>query len=99
MEILELIEKIAQGDRRQDTFYFVMEDTNAMQTVYLVNYEGKPVSACEYSGTEVTSHYTQGSEDAIAFLFDADIALWKLVSWEITSGWCEARQWTITLRR
>lgn len=58
MEIIELIERIAQGDRRQDTFYFVMEDTNARQTAYVVNYEGKPVSSCAYSGIEVTSHYT-----------------------------------------
>lgn len=29
MEILELIETIAHGDRRQDTFYFTMVDGTA----------------------------------------------------------------------
>ena len=100
MEILELIETIERGYSDQDTFYFVMEEHNAMaETAYLVNHLGEQVSACDYSGTEVTSHYIQGSEDAIGFLFDADIALWKLVSLEISDSWYDSKQWHITLRR
>lgn len=99
MEILELIETIAQGDRRQDTFYFVMVDGTARETEHLVNQSGEIVGSCEVPGTLVTSHFTQGSEDAVAFLFDADIALWKLASWEVSDSWYDSKQWHITLRR
>lgn len=100
MEILELIETIAHGDSSQDTFYFVMEDTNArLGTEYLVDHTGEKVGSCDYYGALVTSHYTQGAEDAIVFLFDADIALWKLVSWDVSGSWYDSRQWTIKLRR
>lgn len=99
MEIIELIETIAQGHRERDTFYFVMVDGTARQTEHLVNHSGEIVGSCEVPGTLVTSHFTQGSENAIAFLFDADIALWKLVSWEVSDSWYDSRQWRITLRR
>ena len=48
---------------------------------------------------QITSHFTYGNEDAIAFLFDADIHFWKLISWEITRDWYESKQWTVKLQR
>lgn len=99
MEIIDLIETIAHPDRRKDTFYFVMEDTSARQTEHLVNHSGEIVGSCEVPGTLVTSHFTQVAEDAVGFLFDADIALWELVSWEVSDSWYDSKQWKITLRR
>lgn len=99
MEIIDLIETIACRDRSQDTFYFTMVDGTARETEHLVNHSGEIVGSCEVPGTLVTSHYSQGAEDAIVFLFDADIALWKLVSLEISDNWYDSRQWHITLRR
>ena len=99
MDIIELIETIAHGDRRQDTFYFTMVDGTARQTEHLVNHSGEIVGSCEVPGTLVTSHHSQGAEDAIAFLFDADIALWKFASLEISDDWYDSKQWHITLRR
>lgn len=99
MDIKELIETIVQGHRERDTFYFVMVDHTARQTEHLVDHSGKIVGSCEVPGTLVTSHHSQGAEDAIAFLFDADIALWKLVSWDVSDSWYDSKQWHITLRR
>ena len=99
MGISDLVETIANSHGRFDTFYFIMEDTNARQIDYAVNCYGKQVSACEYPSSKITSHYTQNSEDAIAFLFDADIHLWKLVSFEVSKGWYDYKQWTVRLMR
>ena len=57
------------------------------------------VSASEYQSYKITSHFTYGSEDAIAFLFDADIHLWKLVSFNINRDWHGSKQWIIKLIR
>ena len=99
MEIIDLIETIAHPDRRKDTFYFVMEDTSARQTEHLVNHSGEIVGSCEVPGTLVTSHYTQGAEDAIVFLFDCDIHLYQLMSWEVSTDWDSYKKWNIKLRR
>ena len=58
MEILELIETIAQGDRSQDTFYFTMVYGTARETEHLVNHSGEIVGSCEVPGTLVTSYFT-----------------------------------------
>lgn len=87
MEISDIIETIAKCNSGLDTFYFEMKDTNAMQTAYV------------YPSVKITSHFTYGSEDAVAFLFDADIHLWKLVDWNITRDWHDSKQWTIKLMR
>ena len=99
MEISDIIETIAKSNSGLDTFYFEMKDTNAMQTAYVENHAGESVSACVYPSVKITSHFTYGSEDAIAFLFDADIRLWKLVDWNITRDWHDSKQWTIKLMR
>ena len=99
MEISDIIETIAKSNSGLDTFYFEMKDTLEITTAYEDDYNGKKLSAREYPSVQITSHFTQGSEDAIAFLFDADIALWKLVSWDITRDWHGSKQWTIKLLR
>ena len=43
--------------------------------------------------------FIRGSEDAVAFLFDADIHLWTLVSFETSTHWYDSRQWTVRLAR
>lgn len=99
MEILALIELISLSNSGLDTFYFVMKDTNERTIAYAVNYNGEQVSACEYPSARITSHFTNGGEEAIAFLFDADIHRWKLVSWNITRDWHGSKQWSIKLQR
>ena len=99
MEILSLIELISLSNSRLDTFYFEMKDTLEKTTSYAINYNGEQVNAREYPSVQITSHFTYGNEDAIAFLFDADIHLWKLISWEITRDWYESKQWTVKLQR
>lgn len=58
MEILALIELISLSNSGLDTFYFVMKDTNEMQTAYVENHAGEPVSAREYPSAKITSHFT-----------------------------------------
>lgn len=76
-----------------------MKDTLEKTTSYAINYDGEQVSAREYPSVQITSHFTQGGEDAISFLFEADIHFWNLVSWEITRDWYESKQWKIKLQR
>ena len=99
MEISDIIETIDKSNSGLDTFYFEMKDTNAMQTAYVENHAGEPVSSCVYPSVKITSHFTYGSEDAVSFLFDADIHLWTLVSCNITRDWHGSKQWTIKLQR
>ena len=99
MEISDLIETISKCNSRLDTFYFEMKDTLEITTAYEEDYNGEQVSACEYPSFKITSYFTKVSEDAIAFLFDADINLWKLVSYEITRDVYAQKQWTIKLLR
>ena len=40
-----------------------------------------------------------GHEDAIEFLFDCDIHLYQLTSWEVSTDWDSYKKWNITLRR
>ena len=58
MEILALIELISLSNSGLDTFYFEMKDTNAMQTAYVENHAGEPVSACVYPSVKIQSHFT-----------------------------------------
>ena len=99
MEISDIIETIDKSNSGLDTFYFEMKDTNAMQPAYVENHEGEPVSSCVYPSAKIKSHFTYGSEDAIAFLFDADIHLWTLVSCGINRDWHGSKQWIIKLMR
>ena len=99
MEISDLIETISKCNSGLDTFYFVMKDTLEITTAFEEDYNWEKVSAREYQSYKITSHFTYGSEDAIAFLFDADIRLWTLVSWDINRDWHESKQWIIKLLR
>ena len=84
-------------------FRFTMLDTNSPMYAVAVDCRGEEIaSRCDYFGLYTENKFIRKSDDAIAFLFDCDIHLWKLVSYD------RIRQnvfdelittWNITLRR
>ena len=100
MEIKDLIEQIVESTPPISHFIFTLEDTNAKCCEYAVDCRGERVASCDYYGVSIETHLEFGVDDAVAFLFDCDIHLWELVSWETdmmdygTSG-----EWRIKLKR
>lgn len=82
-------------------FYITMLDTNAPMYSTVVDCRGKEVARCDYFGLSTENMFIRKADDAIAFLFDCDIHLWQLVSWDIQHGNCGGliATWNITLRR
>lgn len=82
-------------------FYFTMEDTHSPMYATAVDCLGKEVARCDYFGLFTENKFIHNTDDAIAFLFDCDIHLWQLVSWNIQYDNCGGfvRTWNITLRR
>lgn len=83
-------------------FYFTMEDTHSPMYATAVDCQGKEVARCDYFGLTTQNKFMRKTDDAIAFLFDCDIHLWQLVSWNIQQEDSNCRlitTWNITLRR
>ena len=83
-------------------FYFTLLDTNSPMYAIAVDCRGEEVaSCCDYFGTYTENKFMRKADDAIAFLFDCDIHLWQLVSYDIQHDHCGGliRTWNITLRR
>lgn len=103
MDIQELIESIAANSKEFGRFYFTVIDTNSPMRAVAVDCRGDiVVSQYDCNGTYSETKFIHKTEDAIAFLFDADIHLWQLVSCDIQQGsGCYGRvtTWNITLRR
>lgn len=102
MDIQKLIEHIAENSNGYDRFCFTVIDTNSPMYPTAVDYQGKEVAQRDYWGIFTKKKSIHNTDDAIAFLFDADIHLWQLV-------YCDIQQegglyglmttWNITLRR
>ena len=101
MDIQELIEYIAAMGKEFGMFYITMEDTNAPMYSTVVDCRGNEVARCDYFGLSRETKFIPNTDDAIAFLFDCDIHLWQLMSWNIQYDNCGGlvRTWNITLRR
>ena len=102
MDIKELIEQIAAIDKKYGMFYFTMEDTNPPMYETAVDCRGKEVARCDYYlGLSTERKFIHKTEDAIVFLFDADIHLWQLMSWSIEHDDLGGLMptWYITLKR
>lgn len=102
MDIKELIEQIAASDKKYGMFYFTMENTNSPIYETAVDCRGKEVARCDYYlGLYTEKKFIHNVEDAIVYLFDADIHLWQLMSWNIQYDNCGGliATWNITLRR
>ena len=97
-EIKELIELIVENTPSLSCplFTFTVERP--------VDCRGERVASCDYFGlstnfgfsTKTHHHVFVGVDDAVTFLFDCDIRLWELVSYEVNIK-CNA-SWHITLR-
>lgn len=63
--------------------------------------EGNFVARSDYFGLSTEVKFLRNTDDAIAFLFDCDIHLWELMSWEIKYDEYSVlpQTWNITLRR
>lgn len=102
MDIQELIEQIAANSKDYGMFYFTMEDTNPPMYATAADCRGKEVARFDYYlGLSTEKKFIHKTEDAITFLFDADIHLWQLMSWNIQYDNCGGliATWNITLRR
>lgn len=102
MDIQELIEHIAASGKEYGMFYITMLDTNSPMYAIAVDCRGEAAARCDYFGTYSERKFMRKTEDAIAFLFDADIHMWQLVSCDIQQeGGCYGLMttWSITLRR
>ena len=101
MDIQELIEQIVSLDKKFGMFYFTMEDTTASMYKTAVDCRGKEVARCDYFGISTETKFIHKVDDAIVFLFDADIHMWELIDWNIRydSFGGFVRTWNITLRR
>ena len=106
MDIQELIEKIASSGYEYGMFYFTFLDTNSSRYASLVDCRGEEVARYDYSNDipnvlSTDKRFLRKTDDAIAFLFDCDIHLWKLVSWDIQHNDFSVLPptWNITLRR
>ena len=107
MDIKELIEQIVANSKDYGMFYFTVEDTDLS-----ICETNKCLSSSDtpryYIGTSTEgklvlteTKFIHKTDDAIAFLFDADIHLWQLMSWNIQYDNCGGliTTWNITLRR
>ena len=101
MDIQELIEQIGSDNKEYGMFYFTMLDTHDPMYAIAVDCRGEEASRYDYYGTYSEQKFIHKTEDAIAFLFDCDIYLWELVSWEARYDNCGelTPTWNITLRR
>lgn len=102
MEIQELIEQIAARSNEYGMFYFTVLDTSSPMYAIAVDCRGDIAVRCDYYGTYSETKFIHKTDDAVAFLFDADIHLWQLVSCDIRQeGGCYGlvTTWNITLRR
>ena len=102
MEIKDLIERILESTppSTYSHFIFTLEDTKAKCREYAMDCNGDRVADCDYYVLSTDTRFEIGVDDAVAFLFDCDIHLWELVSYEVDmSMYCTSRVWKITLRR
>lgn len=102
MDIKELIESIVANSKDYGRFYFTVIDTHSPMYPTAVDCQGKEVVQRDYWGIFTENKFIHKTEDAIAFLFDADIHLWQLVSCDIQQeGGFDllVTTWHITLRR
>lgn len=101
MDIKELIEQIAASSKEYGMFYITLEDTHSPMYPTAVDKDGKEVVQRDYWGLFTETKFIHNTEDVIAFLFDCDIHLWQLMSWNIQYDNCGGliRTWNITLRR
>ena len=103
MDIKDLIERIVESTPQASNsiFTFTLEDTNAKHREYALDCNGDRVAHCDIYGLSFETHEMFCVDDAVAFLFDCDIHLWELVSYEIDTPIYGAfeRYWRITLRR
>ena len=107
MDIQELIEQIASSGKEYGMFYFTLLDSDSSRYASLVDCRGEEVARYDYSNDipsvlSTDQRFMRKTDDAIAFLFDADIHLWQLVSWNIQqedSNCGLITTWNITLRR
>ena len=78
-----------------------MLDTNSPMYATAVDCEGKEVARCDYFGLSTEYKFIRKAEDAIVFLFDCDVHLWQLMSYDIQHDHCGGLMttWNITLRR
>lgn len=101
MTIQELVEEIAARGNKGGMFYFTMEDTSSPMYPTAADKDGKEVVQRDYWGLFTETKFIHKVDDAIAFLFDCDIHLWELMSWEIKYDEYSVlpQTWNITLRR
>ena len=103
MDIKDLIERILESTSSviYSHFTFILEDTNAKSTCYAVDYRGNRVAVGDYFGLSTETHQVVSVDDAVTFLFDCDIHLWELVSYEIDASIYgpNSKHWRITLKR
>lgn len=101
MDIQELIEQIAASGKEYGMFYITLLDTNSPMYAIAVDCRGDIAARCDYYGTYSEKKFLSNADDAIAFLFDCDIHLWQLISWNIQYDNCGGliATWDITLRR
>jgi hypothetical protein len=85
MDIKDLIERIVESTSSVSNshFTFILADTNAKCCEYLVDCRGERVASCDYYGLSIDTHEAFSVDEAVAFLFDCDIHLWELVSYEV----------------
>ena len=91
MEIIELIESIAETGGYMSSFMVVMNDTQ-----HPLHIEGN-----DYHALSKMTRLFLGQEEIVAFLFDCDMRGWKLVKFDRTCGIGGACcvNWHITIER
>ena len=101
MDIKELIEQITASGKQYGMFYFTLQEMNSPMYATTVDCNGKEVARCDYFGPSWEEKFMRKTDDVIAFLFDCDIHLWRLVSCDIQHVNCDGlvTTWNITLRR
>jgi len=103
MDIKDLIERIVESTPpvANSHFAFTLEDMDAKCRDYVVDCRGERVASCDYYGLSVETYDTFCLDDAVAFLFDCDIHLWELVSYEVDMRkyGSVCRYWRINLMR
>ena len=107
MDIQELIEEIASSGKEYGMFHFTMEDADLSirETRKCLSSSDTPRyhigTSTEGKLVLTETKFMHKTDDAIAFLFDADIHLWQLMSWNIQYDDFSVLPptWNITLRR
>lgn len=101
MDIHELIEQIVASGKKYGIFYITMLNTKSPMYTTEVDCLGKEIARCDYYGLFTENKFMRKAEDVITFLFDCDIHLWQLVSYNIQRDrFCGyIYTWNITLRR